>query len=380
MTEETFFKEQSIPSEIKAELIKEYFIMWSSVMKNTSKYQKDYKLGYIDLFCGPGVYDDGKLSTPMMIMETILSDLELCAHVITFFNDQDQNTITKLQNNIEKLNNFNQLKHLPRYNVAKVDEDIKELLPNNIPSLMVLDPFGYKGISLELIKETTVSFGCDLILLFNLNSLVRAIDNPTMQQNMRQLFGKYYNNLKSTLADIEEITEEITKYKYEREIIDAFHTALKEEHIPYMMRFRFTKKDSAQALRYLLFVSKSPKGCKQFKSALKRNSNSSLYDCFGYTEEPTSNPLLEYFCDEVEDRLAKELTEKYCKRQHINTADIYNDYLCRSITEKEIKGALKKLEETRVIIVNEFKKNGEKRKKGSFPEGTIINFLEGKNG
>ena len=78
MSTDDFFDERTELSEVKSEIVSKYFTAWSRVMKSKSQ-----RLGYIDLFSGPGRYKDGSESTPIQIIKKILSDDELCNKFIT---------------------------------------------------------------------------------------------------------------------------------------------------------------------------------------------------------------------------------------------------------------------------------------------------------
>jgi three-Cys-motif partner protein len=57
-----FFDERLDQSEVKAEIIQKYFYAWANVITPTAK-QNGNKIGYIDLYAGPGRYKDGAASS-----------------------------------------------------------------------------------------------------------------------------------------------------------------------------------------------------------------------------------------------------------------------------------------------------------------------------
>ena len=61
-----FFNFPSENSKIKIALTVNYFKNWLSENKN------EQSLSYIDFFSGPGIYETGYKSTPILIMEEIL--------------------------------------------------------------------------------------------------------------------------------------------------------------------------------------------------------------------------------------------------------------------------------------------------------------------
>ena len=50
-----FFEERSDQSEVKARIIQKYFFVWASVITHTER-RFDKRIGYIDLYAGPGRY------------------------------------------------------------------------------------------------------------------------------------------------------------------------------------------------------------------------------------------------------------------------------------------------------------------------------------
>lgn len=66
-----FFSKKRETSEIKSEFLNEYFKAWAAIMLKGQNFKKIDKILYVDLFSGPGIYDDGKESTPIKILKSI---------------------------------------------------------------------------------------------------------------------------------------------------------------------------------------------------------------------------------------------------------------------------------------------------------------------
>ena len=79
-----FFKQQTQSSRIKAMIISEYFPQYCQII---SKKHIPNKLGYYDMFAGPGRYDDGNPSTPLMVAEKCYANAFLREKVWMVFND-----------------------------------------------------------------------------------------------------------------------------------------------------------------------------------------------------------------------------------------------------------------------------------------------------
>ena len=79
-----FFKKQTDSSRVKATIISEYF---PSYCKIIGKRHTPRKFGYYDMFAGPGMYEDGSLSTPLLIAAKCAKDDILRDKVWMVFND-----------------------------------------------------------------------------------------------------------------------------------------------------------------------------------------------------------------------------------------------------------------------------------------------------
>src|SRR5262245_44195621 len=87
MATSLFFEERTDHSRTKSIIVGEYFRRWADVLAPQVRRRRDC-LQYIDLFAGPGVYEDGEESNPVLIvrmaLERGLHDVLDCR-----FNDAD---------------------------------------------------------------------------------------------------------------------------------------------------------------------------------------------------------------------------------------------------------------------------------------------------
>ena len=116
MIEGSFFKEQSEQSQVKATIVAKYFYIWANIIISTQKrYPKrsSNKIAYIDLFAGPGRYENGKKSTPIKIIEIALENPDICDRLVTIFNDKDENNTRSLEKTLACIPNIEKLKFKP---------------------------------------------------------------------------------------------------------------------------------------------------------------------------------------------------------------------------------------------------------------------------
>ena len=81
--ENNFFAKQTRSSKIKANIVSEYFPKYCKIILK----KPQTEIRYLDLFAGPGVYEDGSVSTPILVGTACNNNSELKAKVRLIFND-----------------------------------------------------------------------------------------------------------------------------------------------------------------------------------------------------------------------------------------------------------------------------------------------------
>ena len=206
MTTDEFFDDPREQSIVKSEIVRKYFWAWAKVIIPTAK-KFAKKIGYIDLFAGPGIYSDGTKSTPILILKRAIEEQDMRDMLIALLNDANPEHAASLKREIDSLPGINSMKFRPKVYADKIDIGFEKTFEGIkfIPTLLFLDPWGYKGISIELIGSVLKNWGCDCILFFNYNRIQVSLTNPRVAEHMDALFGK-------------ERAE-----KLQREIQDLFH-------------------------------------------------------------------------------------------------------------------------------------------------------------
>lgn len=187
-----FFDQMSEQSEAKTEIVRKYFWAWAKIISKQVKKRGQDKIGYVDLFAGKGRYEDGSKSTPLLILEGAVRAQEISQMLVTIFNDADPSNVETLRKEIKALPGINLLKYQPVLTNIKVGDALAQKFEerNTIPTLFFLDPWGYKGLSLRLVKAVLRAWGCDCIFFFNYNRINAALPNPKFTDNMNAFFGK----------------------------------------------------------------------------------------------------------------------------------------------------------------------------------------------
>ncbi|HBK96109.1 MAG TPA: hypothetical protein DD001_01665 [Microcoleaceae bacterium UBA10368] len=349
MADNSFFDESRDNSLVKSEIVAKYFWAWAKVIIPTAK-KRSNKIAYIDLFSGPGRYQDGSKSTPLLILERAIADPDMSQMLVTLFNDKDSNNTQSLQQAIESIPDISRLSYKPIVLNKEVGEEIVQEIKkiNNVPTLFFIDPWGYKGLSLGLIGAVIKDWGCDCIFFFNYNRINMGLQNTAVKKHMDSLFGKERaENLREQLE---------SKQPYEREliIVEAICQALKEIGGEFVLPFCFKNESGNRTTHHLIFVSKNVLGYSIMKEIMAGESSSAKQGVpsFEYNPAPPRYPLLyELYrpLDELENLLLDEFAG-----QTLTMEKVYNQHqVGKSYIKKNYKQALLKLEQQGKIIVDQ---------------------------
>ena len=101
-TEAEFFKKLREGSRKKQQIVFEYFVYYNRVMT-----RRHEKVGYADLFAGPGLYTNSQglshKSIPVLVSEEAIRDKVLRQKVHLWFNDGDPENYLQLKAAIQSL-------------------------------------------------------------------------------------------------------------------------------------------------------------------------------------------------------------------------------------------------------------------------------------
>ena len=124
---EDFFEAPEIQSVIKTTLVTHYFKAWSKIMLPRAG-RSGNRIAYVDLFSGPGQYDDGSPSTPLWVLDDAINDPRLRNCLITTFNDKNADYAGQLRANIAALPGIETLKYPPQVTNIEVGKDVIDIL------------------------------------------------------------------------------------------------------------------------------------------------------------------------------------------------------------------------------------------------------------
>jgi three-Cys-motif partner protein len=339
---EQFFDETTEQSAIKAKIVSDYFWAWAKVIIPTTK-QRAGRIGYVDLFAGPGRYKDGTKSTPLLVLEKAIADPDMRAMLVTLFNDGDPTNASSLQAEIAKLPGIEILKHRPVVQNEIVDAEVQAFFAGThvVPTLFFIDPWGYKGLSLSLIESVLKDWGCDCIFFFNYNRISMGLPNEAVDAHLDALFGSERAHALRTRI------QGLSGEQRELAIVEELAQALKDKGGRYVLPFRFKSAAGSRTSHHLVFVSKHVKGYEIMKEIMARESSAAPQGVpsFEYNPAPADPQLsLLFALSRPLEELEGMILEAFAG-QSLTMQQVYErHHVDRPYVKKNYKEALRRLE------------------------------------
>ncbi len=246
-------------SEAKVKLLGNYLSIYLNVLSR-SPINKIY---LFDLFCGEGIYEDGGKGSPMIILETIknhyFSNNKTCPKIEILFNDVGNSDIEVEKLKIDRVKGFARKIFIPDtvkdyYTKIDYNELITKVigriarLESNERALIFIDPWGYKEINPNDLKQLLSCNKAEILLFLPIYFMSRFVEKSrdeefkggrAIRKFIQGLFGEMENldtikNQKDFIFKIQEQFKEFLGIKY----VDTFK--IERENNNWFCLFFFT--------------------------------------------------------------------------------------------------------------------------------------------
>ena len=367
---ERFFEERQEQSEAKARIVTKYFSAWARVIMPSAQ-RNSGKIAYIDLYAGPGRYKDGAASTPLLVLQTAIDHPQMSQMLVSYFNDIENNKIKTLEQEIRKLPNIENLKHPPVIRCGEIDDEVGQYFTQTqlVPAFSFVDPFGYKGLSLKIVKGVIKDWGCDCVFFFNYNRINAGITNDNVSRHIDALFSKARaDKLRQTLPGRHPQFREAV-------ILEALAHEIKDLGGQYVLPFTFKNSAGNRTSHKLIFVSKCFKGYEIMKDIMAKESSTEDegVPSFTYCPADASMPLLFSLAQPIS-KLMESLQHCFSGRE-VTLQEIYETHSVDTpYIKKNYREVIKQLEVDN--IVSAYSTKG-RRRALTYPDHVRIKFKEG---
>ena len=292
--------------------------------------------------------------------------------LVSLFNDSDNNNTRTLEEEISKLPNIGKLKYRPVVQCAEVDDLAAQYFNDTrlIPTFSFIDPFGYKGLSLSIVKGVIKDWGCDCVFFFNYNRINAGISNKFVAQHIDALFSKpRADKLRRTLPGLQ---------SWEREaiIMEELANEIKDLGGKFVLPFTFKDTSRSRTSHKLIFVTKNFKGYEIMKDIMAKESSTEDEGVPSFTYSPADASLVLLFSpNQPMSKLRESLLNDF-RGQEVSFDDIYKTHSINTqYIKKNYREALTKLEDEGTVTAYSTKKK--QRRRQTYPYHVRIRFPKG---
>jgi three-Cys-motif partner protein len=357
-------------TEAKHVILRKYLDAWLPII---SRFNGEVLI--IDGFAGPGEYVGGKEGSPIIALKAVLEHKLgpfMKAKFRFIFVEENTARCEHLKKVIASL----PLAGNPNIQVevacGRFDVIISQLLDDFDakkiklpPTFAFIDPFGFSGIPLSLITRIMRNKSCEVLVNFMYEEIVRFME---ISQN-----GKHYDDLFGTDQwRLIHQNKALTPAQRAAQIPSLYHAQLSNiAGIQYVRTFKMINEHNK--LDYFLFFgTNSPFGLLKMKEAMWRVDPTGTFVFSDATYNPEQGVLFDLTPDYA--RLKKEIVLRYKgKRIPITVLEDFVTTDTVFLPTHIRKHVLTEMENTVPPEIKVFRAG--KTRKGSFPEGTVIEFL-----
>jgi three-Cys-motif partner protein len=365
MADASFFDAPTIASSKKHRIVSKYYGGWSNIVLPQARAHEG-KLMYVSLFCGPGKYRDGTRSTPLLILDHTINTPTLRETVQVVFNDENPVFIKELETHVAETPGVDSLRFKPVLRNRVVDRDmIPQIGRIGVPTLFFADPWGYQGVSIELIEAALSHWGSDFLFFFNYNRINMNLSCDAMSAPIDEFFRPgLAEQLRGTIARLRPVQRE-------QAILKAMQDAIRKIGAQ-VGKFTYRSPTGARSTHHLMCVSKHRQGMALFKEISAKESTRFDDDVPSLEHNPASDtaqgllfsPLAQLEADLVATYAGQVLTADQVYHAHHNG----KPYILRNYRQ-----ALLHLEETGAISVDPAR--AVRAKSESIPPDARITFF-----
>ncbi len=384
--EEKFFLTLQEHSSIKLKLLESYIIPW----------MRKVLLGIngscfiCDTFAGTGYYEDESEGSPIILINESISCAEQIKKIngkkldkiVLVFVEKDKNNFKLLKDNIEKkisqeivVDEFNTLQNYPNIHILISNSTHEEFIDNLvtsvnklIPSLIFIDPFGYKPIPLKSISSIISKYdNCEVIINFmyeEINRFFLKDGSLSFKQTLKDFYGDNINQVKDSIKNLAP--------KNRREsIINGYKENLIMSGAKHTLDIDIFK--GSKVKMNIIFATKSIFGFDTMKKVALDICGNLDYEYYSTGPQLSLFESKEYRLEEINKKIGEYIYKKYNNNKV--SIRVLNDDLMKhdKYPSYFLKSGLKYLEKYGKID-KVIKLDGSRRKTGTFPDNSIVYF------
>lgn len=324
----------------KHSILSYYLSMWSTILGSASK-----DVVFWDCFAGRGTYAGGQPGSPLLAMEesrkcqTGKKVINLSCVLI----EKDRANYKELKKNLRELYPESENETWFVYNSDYIDiyervengeiEELQHL--KRKPTLFFLDPIGFKGMPLDIIRRMMSRRRCEVLITLMVENIKRHRNNVSVQNHFKEIFG---------VDDLTRLNEICARPKPEAKIAEYYEERLRSRNganIRHTLSFPFEPTRRSVILYYLVFGSNHDAGLKAMHTTMRAISNNP--DSLSFRGKSDGVGTLEYYTQDPIDAIAKWILSLPKSIANFNTITFRAAKAKKPYSHPQIRAAIVKL-------------------------------------
>lgn len=259
----------------KHALLRRYLGGWFPIL-TAQGYNR--RVVYLDGFAGPGIYSNGEPGSPLVAIETLVShalfDKLDRTEFLFLFVEERKDRAEQLEEEIEKLWSCrrggkppnvktivypDQFVHVAEKLLEALHESKKDLPP----TFAFMDPFGWSGVPLDVIRRLLAFDRCEVLFNFMFDSINRFVtdERPDIAKHFAELFGSG----EGTHHEAGQL-----RGKKRKEFLrDLYASQLRDvAGFTFVRSFELVDAERGRTAYYLMYGTRHPKGLQVMKDAM----------------------------------------------------------------------------------------------------------------
>lgn len=262
-------------TECKHKILGFYLDGWFPILGSQTR-----KLLFVDGFAGPGEYEGGEPGSPLIALDSVRKHREagrlINVEIVFLFVERDKRRADHLRQVLKARTDALKTKYHVldgefEGTVSKILDHLDEANRRMAPSFFMIDPFGVKGNSMELLGRIVKNPRSELFVSFMYEPIRRFKNAPEWVEHLTALFGT--EEWQRVLAMGE--TEESRRFLH-----SLFSKQLKRHGAKFVVPFEIW--NGGRHIYTIYFCTGHPKGCNLMKASIWKVEPSGSFELRAY--------------------------------------------------------------------------------------------------
>ena len=344
-------------------VLRAYMDAWLPII--LSKFERAM---FVDAFAGPGEYENGELSSPVIALNALAqhsSQRMMTGQMDYVFIEERTDRFVHLKNVIDRQRTKGSIPSICR--TSTYNDTFAHVLPrltapmksDRIPTFVMIDPFGISGVGMELIRALMEHPSTEVYVSFMYEYMNRFKGHPNFEPHLDDLFG---------CADWQQGIDMPESKARKDFFYELYRKQLKLSGAQHVLNFELYE---GNQLKYaLFFATQSDQGCDKMKQAMWK-----VAPLGGYSFRSDTLGQLSFESRVVDfDELDCALIDEFGMNQPIEIESI-EEYMRSDrvlFHSSHLRSRLADMERASTLSVDQ----SPRKKRGAFPPGTILRFVE----